>query len=91
MALSTIWTDQTSPQVSAGAVTPGNQIVSFVGDFQGWVWIEASFDAGTTWIEVPNSKRNHATIFGMICPDTTVQYRFACSALQGTVNCEMGP
>ena len=96
MALEKTWEDQTALAVSEGegaaGTVPGNQIVSFSGDFtEGMVWIQASFDSGTTWQDVPNTKRMHPDVFAMICPDVSVQYRFACINIVGEVICYMGP
>lgn len=96
MSLTKSWTNQIALAQSSGAGEAGtvtmDQICAFTGNFTaGFVWIEASFDSGTTWIEVPESKHNKPTIFQLFCPDTSVQYRFGCIGIVGTVNCYMGP
>lgn len=96
MALEKTWEDQSALAVSSGegeyGSVPGNQIVSFSGDFsRGFVWVQASFDSGTTWQDVPNTKRDAPDVFAMICPDTAVLYRFACIDIVGEVICYMGP
>jgi hypothetical protein len=96
MSLTKTWDGQSALAVSSGAgaagTVSGNQIVSYSGDFSaGYVWVEASFDSGTTWQPVPNSRRDAPAVFGMICPDASVEYRFACIGIVDEVICYMGP